>query len=117
MGRKRVVLIPPPQERVLVEDPFSLGPLPDNGVAFLAQLGAMKIRVLVKDGRSWIVAGINSWKGSVRPFIARVFDNGFVRDYMAIPPENAELIASSIVELAKEVESHAKEEGEGREEG
>jgi hypothetical protein len=119
MGRRKsVVLIPPPESRVIVDDPKNLGPLPSNGLAFLGQLGARRIEIVVKDGRSWIIAGVNEWRGSLRPFIARVFDNGFVRDYMAIPVEHyAEVVKAitKMAEIVKEVNSGGEAEEDGKE--
>jgi len=104
VGRgKKVVLIPPPESRVEVVDPRNLGPLPTSGVAFLSQLGARRIEIVAKDGRSWIIAGINEWKGSLRPFVARVFSNGFVRDYLAIPVDSYRLIVDAIARMAEAV--------------
>ena len=116
MGRKKVVLIPPPHQRVAVEDPNGLGPLPENGVAFLGQMGAVRIAIVTKDGRSWIITGLNVWRGQVRPFIARVFENGYVRDYMAIPEAVVDHVCQSLKYMAEHVrdftgETYGKEEG------
>lgn len=120
VGRKKVVLIPPPHERVVVEDPLGLGPLPEGGVSFLGQMGALKIAIVAKDGRSWIITGLNSWRGSIRPFIARVFENGYVRDYIAIPPEIISRLHEFMAQMAAQIdglgqagggEEDAEEEG------
>ena len=117
MGRRKsVVLIPPPESRVIVDDPRNLGPLPSNGLVFLSQLGAKRIEIVVKDGRSWIVAGVNEWRGSLRPFIARVFDNGFVRDYMAIPVEHYGEVVEAITRMA-EIVRGVNSGGEAKEDG
>ena len=117
MGRRKsVVLIPPPESRVIVDDPRNLGPLPSNGLAFLGQLGAKRIEIVVKDGRSWIVAGVNEWRGSLRPFIARVFSNGFVRDYMAIPVEHYGEVVEAITRMA-EIVREVNSGGEAKEDG
>lgn len=115
MGRKKVVLIPPPHQRIIVDDPNSLGPLPENGVSFLSQMGAFKISVVVKDGRSWIITGLNAWRGQIRPFIARVFENGYVRDYMAIPEGSIDQIYESlkrIVDQSRDLLGGGNEEEE-----
>lgn len=117
MGKRKakIVLIPPPVKSVEIDDPDGLGPLPEQGVSFLSQLGARYVRIVVKDGRSWIIAGLNEWKGKTRPFLARVFENGYVRDYLAIPPDSVERVVTSVLDVASKMEGegHGEEEEKG----
>jgi len=98
-----------------IHDPRGLGPLPEQALVYLASLGARKVKISVKDGRSWIVTGINVWRGTKRVFVARVFNNAFVRGYLAPPVAELETLFSDLRELASEVgvdESGGGGEGE-----
>jgi len=89
--------------RLTISDPKALGPLPEKALVYLASLGATKVKISVKDGRSWIVTGINVWRGKRRVFIARVFSNAFVRGYLAPPVAELETLFADLRELAGEV--------------
>jgi hypothetical protein len=89
--------------RLVVVDERMLGPLPPNSVEFLAAMGATEVHVSVKDGRSWIVTGINIFRGEKRVFMARVFHNGYVRGYLAPPLEHLDALLSDLREMAAKV--------------
>jgi hypothetical protein len=102
--------------RIAVVDERMLGPLPPQSVEFLAAMGATEVHVSVKDGRSWIVTGINIFRGEKRVFMARVFHNGYVRGYLAPPLEHLSTLLSDLREMAAKVVDgeRAGGAGEGR---
>ena len=77
--------------------------LPRAAEEFLRSRGVQEYTILCKDGRSYIVVGINDFMGERRPFLCRVFLNGYVRDWIALPAEETEKIAETLVEYAKKV--------------
>jgi hypothetical protein len=100
--------------RLHIVDERGLGPLPANSVEFLAAMGATEVHVSVKDGRSWIVTGVNVFRGEKRVFMARVFHNGFVRGYLAPPLEHLDELLSDLREVAAKVMDGERAGGAGQ---
>jgi len=78
--------------------------LPRAAEEFLRRRGVAEYRIICEDGRSYVVVGVNRYMGEVRPFVCRVFLNGYVRDWIALPTGYAGEIAAAIVEYAKGAE-------------
>jgi len=99
---------------VQIIDEKQLGPLPDQAIKYFAALGATEIKISVRDGRSWILTGINVFRGEKRVFVARVFNNGYVRGYLAPPPDKIEDLISDLRAFARKVleEKVGKDAGE-----
>lgn len=75
--------------------------LPKVAEEFLKSRGVREYRIICRDGRSYIVAGINDFMGETRPFLCRVFLNGYVRDWIALPIEETPKIASVLLEYSE----------------
>lgn len=106
MGKKSSLAIPREAadvSKLVIEDPKNIGPLPQNSLTFLASMGARKVVILDRDGRSWIVCGKNYFGGEVRPFVCRVFLNGFVRDYIALPLSSVAAVSNAMLSIAEEI--------------
>jgi len=78
--------------------------LPKPAEDFLKSRGVTEYKIICEDGRSYVVVGLNKFMGETRPFLCRIFLNGYVRDWIALPAEYAEEIAAAIVKYAKGVE-------------
>jgi len=77
--------------------------LPKAAAEFLRSRGVRECSIICRDGRSYIVVGINDFMGETRPFLCRVFLNGYVRDWIALPVEETPKIAQVLLEYARKV--------------
>jgi len=77
--------------------------LPKAAEEFLRSRGMKEYMIVCQDGRSYIIIGINDFMGETRPFLCRVFLNGYVRDWIALPAEETPKIAQMLLEYAKKV--------------
>jgi hypothetical protein len=100
--------------RITIVDERMLGPLPPQSVEFLAAMGATEVHISVRDGRSWIVTGINIFRGEKRVFMARVFHNGYVRGYLAPPLEHLGELLADLREVAAKVVDGERAGGAGQ---
>jgi hypothetical protein len=100
--------------RITIVDERMLGPLPPQAVEFLAAMGATEVHISVRDGRSWIVTGINIFRGEKRVFMARVFHNGYVRGYLAPPLEHLGTLLSDLREVTAKVVDGERAGGAGQ---
>lgn len=79
------------------ENPETRPRLPEIAIQFLKSRGMVDYDVICEDGRSYIVLGVNDFMGELRVFICRIYRNGYVRDYIALPFEYSPKISGKIL--------------------